>query len=285
MRIDIGQGFDVTVMAMMALLMLGYELSAIFSALRRAADFFAADDSLILHGRETTRRRAPKPMYSKEQVMRRYPQAGLGWALAVVLIFCPGTVGSFSVQRQRGPAGATDVVLLTGRQHRVDIKLAQRAHTSAKDSKLIRNHPDNIKYEGTGISDAYCRREFVAKAAALSSLISLPILTTGSEAAHAAPDVASATSATTPSIAEGELAISDPPPNRATIIVDDIDDKMSVPTTRAKPVKGKNNSNNKASDPRFFIAGGASAAISHGYTVPIDGELYSLQDMFACMTF
>ena len=256
------------------MLMLGYELSAIFSALRHCTSPSCRFSLLIasFFTVETTSRRAPKPVYSMEQVMRRYPQTGIGWALAVMLIFCPGTVGSFSVQRQRGPAGATDVVLLKGRQYRVDVKLAQRAHTSAEDAKLIKNHPDGITYEGTGISDAHCRRAFVAKAAALFSLISLPILTTGSEAAHAAPDVASATSATTPSIAEGELAISEPPPNRATIIVDDNDDKMSVPTTRAKPGKGKNNSNNKASDPRFFIAGGASAAISHGYTVPIDGK-------------
>ena len=153
----------------------------------------------------------------------------LGWALAVVLIFCPTRVDCFSAR--------------------------QRGHPDVADIKT---------------SDTCCRRVFFAKAAAMSSLISLPILTTGSEAAHAAPDVASATSATTPSIAEGELAISEPPPNRATIIVDDDGDKLNVPTASERPAKGKNSSNNKASDPRFFIAGGASAAISHGTTVPID---------------
>ena len=181
---------------------------------------------------------------------RRYLQTGLGWAaVAVVLIFCPPRVDSFA---QRGHAGgATDVVLLKGRQHRVDSKLAEKAHNIGADE-----------------SDSCCRREFVNKAAA--SCLFLSSLICGSEAAQAAPDVASATSATTPSIAGGELAVSEPPPNRATIVVGDNGDKSNVPTTRAQPAKGKNDSINKASDPRFFIAGGASAAISHGYTCPID---------------
>ena len=108
----------------------------------------------------------------------------------------------------------------------------------------------------------------MTKAAALSSLVSLPIVMTAGTA-NAAPDVASATSATTPTSAEGELALSQPPPNRATIIVDD-DNKKDPLLAPQAPVKGESSNKSKASDPRFFIAGGASAAISHGYTVPID---------------
>jgi len=128
----------------------------------------------------------------------------------------------------------------------------------------------NVESDGLDDSapDLYCRRHFLTKAAALSSLVSLPIVMTAGTA-NAAPDVASATSATTPSIAEGELALSQPPPNRATIIVDD-DNKKDPLLAPQTPVKGGSSNKSKASDPRFFIAGGASAAISHGYTVPID---------------
>ena len=164
-----------------------------------------------------------------------YPQIGLGWAYYYYALAI--------------------AVMLIFRPSEVDCFSAQRGHVDVADITS---------------PEACCRREFVTKAAALSSLIFLPILTTGSEAAHAAPDVASATSATTPSIDEGELAISGPPPNRATIIVDDDGDKSNVPTTREKLSTGGNASKKKASDPRFFIAGGASAAISHGYTTPID---------------
>ena len=55
---------------------------------------------------------------------------------------------------------------------------------------------------------------------------------------------------TTPSVAEGELVSSPPPPNRV------------------KEVKEPEKK--KSADPRFFIAGGASAAISHGITTPLD---------------
>ena len=129
-----------------------------------------------------------------------------------------------------------------------------------------------LNIESVGLDsapDSYCRRHFLTKAAALSSLVSVPIVMTAGTA-NAAPDVASATSATTPSIAEGELALSQPPPNRATIIVDDDNKKDPILVAPQTPVEGGNSNKSKASDPRFFIAGGASAAISHGYTVPID---------------
>lgn len=59
---------------------------------------------------------------------------------------------------------------------------------------------------------------------------------------------------TTPSVVEGELIASEAPPNRAKEVA-----------AVAPEVKRR-----KQADPRFFIAGGASAAISHGITTPID---------------
>lgn len=60
--------------------------------------------------------------------------------------------------------------------------------------------------------------------------------------------------ATTPSISEGTLVISEPRSTRATVNVK----------------AARNDEKKKSADPRFFIAGGASAAISHGVTTPID---------------
>ena len=60
---------------------------------------------------------------------------------------------------------------------------------------------------------------------------------------------------------EGELSVSPPPPNRAVVT----DDTKSIAKPANKVISKKNKS-----DPRFFIAGGASAAISHGITTPID---------------
>lgn len=62
---------------------------------------------------------------------------------------------------------------------------------------------------------------------------------------------------TTPSISEGDLILSQPPPHRESV-------EVVVP---AEETEGKKK---KTADPRFFIAGGASAAISHGVTTPID---------------
>ncbi|KAL3822538.1 hypothetical protein ACHAXA_007649 [Cyclostephanos tholiformis] len=60
--------------------------------------------------------------------------------------------------------------------------------------------------------------------------------------------------ATTPSISEGTLIISEPPPTRATVDVKG----------------GRNDKKKRSADLRFFIAGGVSAAVSHGITTPID---------------
>ncbi|KAL7547728.1 hypothetical protein ACHAWF_011017 [Thalassiosira exigua] len=58
-------------------------------------------------------------------------------------------------------------------------------------------------------------------------------------------------SITTPSISEGDLAVSNPPPDRVMVLSYKEEQKKTL-------------------DPRFFLAGGASAAVSHGITTPID---------------
>ncbi|KAL7453044.1 hypothetical protein ACHAWC_005318 [Mediolabrus comicus] len=90
-------------------------------------------------------------------------------------------------------------------------------------------------------------------------LTSLALVSIIPDNALAATDIASAPAATTPSVLEGELSVSPPPPNRA--VVTDAGKPIAKPATKVKKNK---------SDPRFFIAGGASAAISHGITTPID---------------
>lgn len=105
-------------------------------------------------------------------------------------------------------------------------------------------------------SDALDRRTF-AQYAILTTLSLLSI--TPDNALAAIEDVASTSAATTPSMLEGELTLSSPPPNRVIVM----DDTEATPKPVSKVSK-------KASDPRFFVAGGASAAISHGITTPID---------------
>ena len=65
---------------------------------------------------------------------------------------------------------------------------------------------------------------------------------------------------TTPSISEGELTVSSPPPNRV----------MEVVVTKSENSEKMTTKKKMSPDPRFFIAGGTSAAISHGITTPID---------------
>lgn len=57
----------------------------------------------------------------------------------------------------------------------------------------------------------------------------------------------------TPSVVEGELTVSQPPPNRIVNVSDKRPDQKK-----------------KANRSGYFVAGGASAAFSHGITVPID---------------
>ena len=113
-------------------------------------------------------------------------------------------------------------------------------------------------------ADGIDRRQFLVKSLAASSIAAITLNGPSSQVL-AAPDVATATSATTPSVAEGELTISKPPPNRAKIIIDTSRDTSSDISTGS--VKNKRISN---TDPRFFLAGGASAAFSHGITTPVD---------------
>lgn len=104
------------------------------------------------------------------------------------------------------------------------------------------------------------RRSFLRDIASVSSLAFLSLIvttpndlasaieTTDNVLADADPVI------TTPSVVEGELIVSEPPPNRVKEVV------VPSPSDERK----------KSADPRFFIAGGASAAISHGITTPID---------------
>eukprot|EP00986_Skeletonema_menzelii_P007964 scaffold3197_cov153-Skeletonema_menzelii.AAC.8 len=105
-------------------------------------------------------------------------------------------------------------------------------------------------------NDAIGRRVF-----ARNSLLTLSILSIKPDNTLAETDDELASVTATPSTLEGELIVSSPPPNRE-IITDD-EKTLSKPVTQVKKKA-------KASDPRFFIAGGASAAISHGITTPID---------------
>ena len=98
------------------------------------------------------------------------------------------------------------------------------------------------------------RRVFVRNA-----LLTLSILSMKPDNSLAASDDELAPVTATPSVLQGELVVSNPPPDREVT-----DDEKTLP----KPVTPV--SKKKASDPRFFIAGGASAAISHGITTPID---------------
>eukprot|EP00984_Skeletonema_dohrnii_P010914 scaffold4296_cov72-Skeletonema_dohrnii-CCMP3373.AAC.1 len=103
--------------------------------------------------------------------------------------------------------------------------------------------------------DVIDRRAFVRNV-----LLTLSILSIKPDNAMAATDDELAPAAATPSILEGELIVSSPPPNRE--IDTDDEDTSSTPVAQV--------SKKKTSDPRFFIAGGASAAISHGITTPLD---------------
>ena len=72
--------------------------------------------------------------------------------------------------------------------------------------------------------------------------------------------------ARTPSVYEGDLIVSKPPPDRF-VDEDDIDgDDASTTTTNKTQAVSPDEvpaNKKKLSDPRFFIAGGVSAAISH----------------------
>ncbi|KAL7464222.1 hypothetical protein ACHAXS_004567 [Conticribra weissflogii] len=111
-------------------------------------------------------------------------------------------------------------------------------------------------------------------------------------------DVAEAAVALTPSFSEGELTVSSPPPNRARLVANDNDDiihdddiytceqtsaatakdtttitktaTQPKPTPKPTPKHPAKTETKPSSDPRYFLAGGLSAAISHGIATPID---------------
>lgn len=113
------------------------------------------------------------------------------------------------------------------------------------------NHTRLHEKVSNDASSGLDRRQFLQSAAFFSVAV-LPAQTVAMDESKTEP---SAPAATTPSISEGELTASVPPPDRSSV---------QLPSDK-KDVK-----KNKAADPRFFIAGGASAAISHGITTPID---------------
>lgn len=94
------------------------------------------------------------------------------------------------------------------------------------------------------------RRAFLTNTIAMTSALTFVSVIASSDSAFADQDEEQDPVITTPSISEGELTVSSPPPNRVKEVV----------TQEQK----------KSADPRFFIAGGASAAISHGITTPLD---------------
>lgn len=128
-------------------------------------------------------------------------------------------------------------------------------HDSVRFRFRVNNSNDKVEVDATD------RRDFLIAASSVITAVTILTSTSIRDSAiaveAAVPDDSSIipTSATTPSIAEGELTFSEPPPNRAKV------------TTVDHPT---NNNLLRSSDPRFFIAGGVSAAFSHGITTPID---------------
>lgn len=117
----------------------------------------------------------------------------------------------------------------------------------------------------TSTHDEHCEDAIGRRVFTRNALLTLSILSIKPDDTLAATDdeLEQLTTAT-PSTLEGELIVSSPPPKRK-IITDDEETLLSQPDTQVVSKKKA-----KASDPRFFIAGGASAAISHGITTPID---------------
>ena len=139
---------------------------------------------------------------------------------------------------------------------RFNLRLPVSSKTEESFAQVAAATPGNLIISEEQVYDAVLdRRVFVRNTLLTLSMLSV----VKPDIALAAIDVASAPGATTPSTLEGELTISSPPPNREIVS----DDRETIfPVTKV--------SKKKASDPRFFIAGGASAAISHGITTPID---------------
>ena len=115
-----------------------------------------------------------------------------------------------------------------------------RTELHDSSSKTVVSESDNV----------YDRRVFFKNSIAVASIIASVSIATPNYIAYAEDDEVQGPVITTPSISEGELTASSPPPNRLKEVV----------TLEQK----------KSPDPRFFIAGGTSAAISHGITTPID---------------
>lgn len=152
------------------------------------------------------------------------------------------------------------------------------SNDSIKSFAAHHHHHQSVSALGSGINNniekivishdnTNTRRDFLITSSSFVAAVSL--LTIGNSAiAFETTATSSRTNddisilATTPSISEGELTVSNPPPNREkVIVVDKQSQQQSV---------GKNDKKLLGSDPRFFIAGGVSAAVSHSITTPID---------------
>ena len=126
-------------------------------------------------------------------------------------------------------------------QHRHKRSVVLDYRQQAADADSIPEHKEQV----------INRRVFVQ-----NTLLTLSTLSIKPDYVQAATDAAT----TTPTTYEGDLIVSSPPPDRVIVSVDK--EAQSMPMSR--------NTRKKGSDPRFFIAGGASAAISHGITTPLD---------------
>ena len=129
------------------------------------------------------------------------------------------------------------------------ISLSHVIQNAAAFQAVKRTHSNTALY-GT-------RRAFVRNCLVYApSAVVLPMVVTPKTPALASEidNIQGGQMATTPSSVEGEPTASQAPPNRFKEVA---------------PVAPEENKRRQA-DPRFFIAGGASAAISHGITTPID---------------
>ena len=134
-------------------------------------------------------------------------------------------------------------------------------HSSSADEAKIESKNEKIAITDESIN----RRNFLLTASSVvtaASILSSKDPVKALETINTSPNDDISILSTTPSISEGELTLSDPPPNREKIIIVDTNQSQQKPTGGSKKLIG--------TDPRFFIAGGISAAVSHGITTPID---------------
>ena len=180
------------------------------------------------------------------------------------------TVAAFQCQSPLQPISLSPMilspVLVPRRSANVKWQLSKDNNNDENNNNVSNfNYDEQIKFQLNNIksdnnkSIEESRRNFLLQSSLATAVTTLTLLS-ANNAAWAAPDVTSATStsATTPSMSEGELTFSEPPPFRAKVIV--VDDNYTNDNTNNK--KNYNKKTSKAptkSDPRFFLAGGLSS--------------------------